>query len=215
MKIEEIISSRPSRNDAMVAMKPSHKKHTAKNCPRRRNCKICLAKHPTGLHEYKIRRKDDSQSDDDSGKTIKNNSTNIKDVQHKSIRTGKVLSMCVVPVKLWHKNSHKEIIMFAMLHTSSQSTFTTTNLMEQLNISGIQTSINIITLIGHQKESLYTSEGLSVSKATVSNGHLKWNKLPSEFLKKEIPMDSCEIATARKLKKWNYLETISKELDDN
>ena len=30
-------------------------KHTARNCPRRRNCKICLAKHPTRLHEYKIR----------------------------------------------------------------------------------------------------------------------------------------------------------------
>ena len=25
-------------------------KHTIRNCPRRRNCKICLAKHPTGLH---------------------------------------------------------------------------------------------------------------------------------------------------------------------
>ena len=28
-------------------------------------------------------------------------------------------------------------------------------------------------------------------------------------------MDSCEIATARKLKKWDYLERISKELGDN
>ena len=29
-------------------------KHTVRNCPRRRNCKICLAKHPTLLHGYKI-----------------------------------------------------------------------------------------------------------------------------------------------------------------
>ena len=28
-------------------------------------------------------------------------------------------------------------------------------------------------------------------------------------------MDSCEIATARKLKKWDYLEKILKELSDN
>ena len=40
-------------------------KHTARNCPRRRNCHICLEKHPTGLHEYMIRRKDGSKSDDD------------------------------------------------------------------------------------------------------------------------------------------------------
>ena len=45
-----------------------------------------------------------------------------------------------------------------MLDTCSQGTFTTINLMEQLNISGIQTSINMKTLIGHQKESSYIVE---------------------------------------------------------
>ena len=39
--------------------------------------------------------------------------------------------------------------------------------------------------------------------------------MPSSFSKKEISEDSCETATARKLKKWNYLERISKELGDN
>ena len=76
----------------------------------------------------------------------------------------------MVPVKVGHRNSDKEIMTFALLDTCSQGTFITTNLMEQLNISGIQTFINIKTLIGHQKESLYIVEGLSVSKATVSDG---------------------------------------------
>ena len=98
-------------------------KHTARNCQRRRNYKICLVKHPTGLHGYKIRRKADSKYDDDSGKTIINNCANIKDVQRESIRTGEVLSMCVVPVKVRHKNSDKEIMTFAMLDTCSQGTF--------------------------------------------------------------------------------------------
>ena len=122
--------------------------------------------------------------------------------------------MCVLPVKVRHKNFDKELMMFAMLNTCSQGTFITTSLMEQLNISGIQTFINIKTLIGHQKES-YIVEGLSVSKATVSDGNPKWIKLLSAFSKKEIPVDSCEIATAGKLKKWDYLERISKELGDN
>ena len=122
--------------------------------------------------------------------------------------------MCVVLVKVRHKNSEKEIMTFAILDNCSQGTFITTSLMEQLNISGIQTFINIKTLIGHQKES-YIVEGLSVSKATVSDGNPKWIKLLSAFSKKEIPVDSCEIATARKLKKWDYLERISKELGDN
>ena len=56
--------------------------------------------------------------------------------------------------------------------------------MEQLNVYGIQTFINIKTIIGHQKESLYIVEGLSVSKATVADGNPSWIKLPSAFSKK-------------------------------
>ena len=102
-----------------------------------------------------------------------------------------------------------------MLGTCGQCTVMTASLMEQLNISGIQTFINIKTLIGHQKESSYIVEGLSISKATVSDGNPRWIKLSSAFLKKEIPVDSYEITTARKLKKWDCLEKISKELGDN
>ena len=105
-------------------------------------------------------RKDYSKSNDDPGKTVKNNCANIKDIQCESIRTGEVLSMWVVSVNFRHKNSGKEIMAFAMLDTRSQGTFITTSLMEQLNISGIQTFINIKILIVRQKESLYRVEGL-------------------------------------------------------
>ena len=125
----------------------------ARSCPSRNSCKIFLAKHPNGLHEHKIRRKDDSKGNDDPGKTVKNNCTNIKDVQCELVRTGEVLSMCVLPAKVGHKNSDKEIMTFAMLDTCSQGTFIITSLMKQLNISGIQTFINIKTLTGHRKES--------------------------------------------------------------
>ena len=124
-------------------------KQTTRNCPRKRKCKICLAKRPTGLHGYKIRRKDDSKKEDDPGKTAKNNCANIKDVQCESVGTGEVLSMCVEPFKVRHENSDKKIMTFAMLDTCSQGTFATINLIERLNISGIETSINIKTLIGH------------------------------------------------------------------
>ena len=67
-------------------------KHTARNCPRKRNCKICLAKHTTGLHGYKIRRKDASKSDDDPGK-----------VSQTIVSTSKMFS--VNPLELEHRHS--------------------------------------------------------------------------------------------------------------
>ena len=97
----------------------------------------------------------------------------MKDVQCESAGTEGVFSMCVVPVKVQNENSDKEIMTFAMLDTCSQGTFTTTNLMEQLNISGIETSINVKTLIGHQKESSGMVEDRSVSKKTISDRHPK------------------------------------------
>ena len=55
--------------------------------------------------------------------------------------------MCVVPVKFQHKESNEEIITFAMLDTCSQETFATENLINQIDVNGIQTSIGIKTLI--------------------------------------------------------------------
>ena len=111
---------------------------------------------------YMDTRLDNNKNDGDPGKTVKSNCTNIKGVQCESIRTREVLSMCVVPVKVGHKNFDKEIMMFAMLDTCSQDTFITTSLMEQLNISGIQTFINIKTLIGNQKESSYIVDKIAI-----------------------------------------------------
>ena len=118
-----------------------------------------------------------------------------------------VLSISVVPVKVRHKNSDKEIMTFAMLDTCIQGAFITTSLMEQLNISGIQTFINIKTLIGHQKEFSYIVEGLSVLKATISDGNPRWIKLTSAFSKKEILVDTYEISTARKLRNLVIMKT--------
>ena len=39
--------------------------------------------------------------------------------------------------------------------------------------------------------------------------------MPSAFSKKEIPVDFCEIVTAKKLKKWDHFEKISKEPSEN
>ena len=136
--------------------------HTAHNCPIRRTCKICAGKHKTGLHGSKS--KGDNSSDDKASEKIKSNWANISNNQCAAIGPGQVLSMCVLPVKVQHKKSNKEIITFAMLDNCSQGTFVTENLMNQLDINGIRTSTGIRTLIEHQKQASYLLDELSVSK---------------------------------------------------
>lgn len=97
----------------MVAMKLSHQNTPQGIVQEGETGTSVLANHSTGLHRYKIKRKSNSKSDDDQGKTVKNNCANIKDVQCDSIRTGEILSICVVNVNDQHENSDKEIVMFA------------------------------------------------------------------------------------------------------
>ena len=103
-----------------------------------------------------------------------------------------------------------------MLDTFSQGTFATENLMNRLDINGLRTSIGIRTLIGHQKQSSYLLDGLSVSKLVLGPSEkAKWIRLLSTFTRKEIPVDQSEIATPAKLKQWKPLGRISGEIGED
>ena len=162
--------------------------HTARNCPIRRTCTIYAGKHPTCVHGFKLKRKEDNSSDDNKKSVIiKSNCANISNTQCAAIVSGQVLSMCVVPVKVQHKESNKEIITFALLDTCSQGTIATKNLMNQLDINGIRTSVGIRTLIENQKQSSYLLDELSASKLVLGPSEkAKWIRLPSTFARKEI-----------------------------
>ena len=56
-----------------------------------------------------------------------------------------ILSMCVVPVRMQHEKSNKEIISFAMLDANVQGTFLTNKLMRNYGIEGKRTYIKIKT----------------------------------------------------------------------
>ena len=192
--------------------------HAARNCPVRRTCKICAGKYPTALHGFKLKRKEDNSSsnDDKTSAIIKSNCANISNTQRAAIGFGQVISMFVVPVKVQHKESSKEIITFAMLDTCSQGTFVAENLMNQLDINDIRTSIGMRTLIGPQKQSSYLLVGLYVLKLVLGpSEEVKWVRFPSTFTRKEIPVDQSEIATPAKLKQRKYLDRISGEIGGN
>ena len=178
--------------------------HTARNCPIRRTCKICAGKHPTGLHGFKLKRKgDDSSNDNRASEIIKSNCANVSNTQCAATGSGQVLSMCVVPVKVQHKESNKEIITFTMLDTCSQGTFATENLMNQLDINGIRTSIGIRTLIRYQKQSSYLVGGLSFSNLVLRPSEkAKPTRLPPTFTRKEIPTKTVEALRQNFKRKW-------------
>ena len=91
--------------------------HTARNCPKRRECKICLGKHPAGLHGFKFSSKkaDGNKWSTDDDKAVKNNCAYVGDSHKKYTGDLTVLSICVVSVRIQHEKSNEEVISFAVL----------------------------------------------------------------------------------------------------
>ena len=91
---------------------------------------------------------------------------------------GEVISMCVVPVRLRHCKSQKEVKTLALLDSCSQGTFVTERILKELDATGAKTSINIKTLNGNQKVSSTLVDGIIVSKQVLSTrDQIHWVKL--------------------------------------
>ena len=114
--------------------------------------------------------------------------------------------MCVVPVVI--KDSPKEIITHAILDSCSQGTFIVEDLVNALEIDGIDKSVVVKTLSGQSRLKSKLVNGLAVSNASDKF----WINLPSCYTRKELPVDPEEIPTPEKLRRWHHLQTIASEM---
>ena len=121
------------------------KDHNAKNCIKRRFCKVCNGKHPTTLHGYVRKKIDNTQHHCNSEDSEERKDGEVAACA--SLNTGmEVRSMFVVPVKLRYGDSGKTLKTYALLDSCSQSTFILERLPERFGIKGRRTSITIKTL---------------------------------------------------------------------
>ena len=96
--------------------------HTPRSYKNRRTCKICKEKYSTGLHGFMFKKKRKSSNDgtDANDPTVKSNCAGVGCAAN-TLR--QVISMCVIPVRVKHHSSDKEVKTFALLDTCSQGNF--------------------------------------------------------------------------------------------
>ena len=63
----------------------------------------------------------------------------------------KVISMCIVPVKVKHEDSKDTITTYAMLDNCSQGSFIH-NLVKELGVHGMKTTLNLKTMHGEKQK---------------------------------------------------------------
>ena len=98
--------------------------HSAKTCSKRIICKECKNYHPTSPlgYQYEKQKNEPGKNDDEKKEEtqLSNRCTEIEDFSNVSInQETSMVSMCVVPVTVKHKNSSREVETFAMLDNCS------------------------------------------------------------------------------------------------
>ena len=149
----------------------------------------------------------------DQGVNLKNNFAGFhNDFKCASMagKTGyKVISMCIVPVKVKHGHGKDKITTYAMLGNSGQGSFFHNSLVKELGVHSRKTTLNLKALHGENTESAMVVEGIQVTGMSGDGSFLTLSKL---YAKRKIPVDQEAIATRAKIKEWKHLRLISNEI---
>ena len=119
-----------------------------------------------------------------------------------------VISMCVVPTKISHKNYKKTVRSYAILDNCSQKSFIEQYLLRRLGVDGQK--LNLKTLTGEKSNETLIVDNLKV--AGVNRMINDWISLPKVHSKKTLLVEKEEVATPEKVSKWNYLDSVKAEI---
>ena len=106
------------------------KEHSGRNCPKRRKSNIYKEQHPTGLHGLQLKKRSHEKDDNYTPPMPPGNEEKKDSIKACASRVAHadVISMCVVPVKVKHKDSNSVYSTFAMPDNCSQGCFVKSNL---------------------------------------------------------------------------------------
>ena len=180
-------------NLCFSCLRPVGGDHISKTCIEKRKCRVCNGDHPTILH---------------GGRVVNSNHTNVKNE----------ISMCVVPVELWHKDCpDKKVLSYALLDDCSQGTFIHTEVLESLSIQDTQpSSLSVTTLNGTHQDSSVKVEGLVVRCVS---SHAKCYTpyelpLPSAFSRPALAVEKDEIPTPSKIECWPHMHSLRDKISE-
>ena len=178
--------------------------HVLMFCKRRNKCKICKRWHPTILH-------DESLSAKANARHNKSGKTQVANKIVKRYCSGDITSM-IVPVRLACPESNQSVIVYAVLDDQSDACFIQESILSQLNANGLESVINIATMLGEDKVKCKKVYGLTVEGLCEDTGVVV--NLPCVYSRQTIPAKREQIPTKESAVKWPHLHEIAERLPD-
>ena len=196
------------------------------SCLDRFTCEECGRPHHTLLHGVKPKssnpqpdtkakssvlqpKKKEPQKDarSESKPASESSNSNAISAAHSSVPgNASLITNCrIVLVDLFHKaNPEKQIKVYALLDDASDTTFVTTQVQEKLGIEGVQTSLNLSTMLGREVLEVERIDGLIVQRL---DGRVQV-ELPKAYARESIPSRRDQIPTPEVADQWPHLQKI-------
>ena len=186
-------------------LKRTSSNHSAKTCNNKKKCSICERLHPSSLHDYYQKEdelKTSKDDESDKAKSVTNGCVNSN--------VDASIGLCIVRVKIsLKKDCNSSVETFALLDTGSQGTFIDEDVLQDLDVTGLDTTISVKTIHGERTDKCKAIEGLVVSPTFNDTICIP---LPRTYSQSSIPVDDEDIPTKERVSCWKHLEPIVKFL---
>lgn len=136
--------------------------HFSKQCKNRLTCKECGRRHPTPLHYASPSKTPTPAQGTASVEPSDKVSANAAITNSNSAPASSIVTNClIIPVLLSHKGRPEtEVEVYALLDDASDTTFIKESIREQLGIEGINTTLQLSTILGREEIAVRKMEGL-------------------------------------------------------
>ena len=198
--------------------------HISRRCKHRKKCKVCRKLHPSSLHGD-TRRQGQSEQNASQGAeaaainhetSAHNVSSHIEDITQigeaflGSTGEGSKCSM-IVPVYLSHCDTpEKEVLVYALLDTQSDTTFVLHDTCSVLGLSGIDVKLSLSTM--HAENRVVNSQKIKGLSVRGLNNSLRIS-LPDAYTRNIMPANRSHIPTPEMARQWPHLEPIAEYLE--
>ena len=194
--------------------------HLAAECPERKTCKTCKGRHPTSLHMGKRKTNDrmeasnskaeGSAKDDSKPETAAKATCSRIRTTHLCDTDEAGKSSMIVPVWVSHvEQPEREIMVYALLDTQSDTTFILEDTCDSLCVKGHSTKLWLSTMLA--EDQLIESRRV---EGLVVRGHDSSLKvpLPATYTRNIVPANRAHIPTPEMTQNWPHLRNIGKKL---
>ena len=188
--------------------------HQSKSCDNRSVCDTCQRRHPTCLHEE--RAKDDRREPENKPSTSQENQSSQEEAITETISNRVIVheetmqTAAIIPVWLSSTTQPaREILVYALLDSQSDTTFVLNNVAERLEADKEQVKLKLSTMtarstvISSQKLSNLRVRGFYSSKGI---------PLPPVYTRGFIPANRTHIPTGGTARAWPHLEHLQDKI---